>query len=97
MRKPAPHVLNCCYRGWTKILLARRDAGSGFGTPPTTLERRMRRTTTRRPQKKGLTVCPNRSEANADNAKASVVTPATMSSHVAFEVGRSVARWSIAA
>ena len=37
----------------TKILLARRDAGSGFGTPPTTLERRMRRTTTRRLQEKG--------------------------------------------
>ena len=42
-------------------------------------------------------VCPDRSHANADNAKASVVTPVTTSSHVAFEVGRSVARLSIAA
>jgi hypothetical protein len=44
-----------------------------------------------------MMACPNRSHANADNAKASVVTPATMSSHVAFEVGRSVARSSMAA
>src|SRR5262249_49089673 len=43
--------------------------------------------------RKGLMiVCPNRSHSNADNVKASVVTLATMSSQVAVEVGRSVAR-----
>jgi hypothetical protein len=45
----------------------------------------------------GLTIlCPSRSHANADSAKASVVTPATMSKRVAVEFGRSVARPSIA-
>ena len=42
-------------------------------------------------------MCPSRSHANADNAKASVVAPVTTSSQVAFEVGRSVAKSSIAA
>jgi hypothetical protein len=40
---------------------------------------------------------PNRSHANADKAKANVATPATMSSQVALEVGRSVGRSPIAA
>ena len=45
--------------------------------------------------KKGLMILwSDRSSAKADNAKASVVTPVTTSSHVAFEVGRSVVRSS---
>jgi hypothetical protein len=42
-----------------------------------------------------MILCPNRSHANADNAKGSVVTHVTPSSRVAFEVGRIVARSSI--
>ena len=46
----------------------------------------------------GLTILyPSRSHANADNAKASVVTPVTTSSHVTFEAERSGVRLSIAA
>jgi hypothetical protein len=45
----------------------------------------------------GLTIlCPSRSHANADSAKASVVTPATMSNRLGVEFARSVARSSIA-
>ena len=31
-----------------------------------------------------MILCPNRSQANADNTKASVVTPATTNAHVAL-------------
>ena len=38
-----------------------------------------------------MILCPTRSHANAESAKASVATPATMSSQVAVEVGKSAA------
>jgi hypothetical protein len=44
-----------------------------------------------------MIVRPIRSHANAESAKASVVTPATMSSQVAVEVGKCVVSSSIAA
>jgi hypothetical protein len=48
--------------------------------------------------RKGLMILyPNRSHANADKAKANVVTTARMSSQATLEVGRSVGRSSIAA
>jgi hypothetical protein len=44
-----------------------------------------------------MIVRPIRSHVNAESAKASVVTPATMSSRVAVEVGKCVVSSSIAA
>jgi hypothetical protein len=44
-----------------------------------------------------MILCPNRSHAKADNAKASRVTPVTTSSHVVLDVGSNAARSSIIA